>query len=42
MKNLGKLSMSNRWGIPKEVEEFVKKRDMNCIYCGNEFAENQA
>ena len=42
MKNLGKSSMSNRWGIPKEVEEFVKKRDINCIYCGIEFAKNKA
>ena len=34
--------MSNRWGIPKEVEEFVKKRDANCIYCGIDFAVNKA
>jgi hypothetical protein len=32
--------MSNRWGITKEVEEFVKKRDANCIYCGVEFVSN--
>ena len=31
--------MSNKWGIPKEVEEIVKKRDSNCIYCGVEFNE---
>lgn len=31
--------MSNRWGIPKEVEEFVRSRDLNCIYCGVEFNE---
>ncbi len=29
--------MSNRWGIPKETEEIVKKRDLKCIYCGIEF-----
>ncbi|WP_282015984.1 HNH endonuclease [Marinifilum flexuosum] len=29
--------MANRWGIPKEVEEFVKKRDKSCVYCGIEF-----
>ncbi len=33
--------MSNRWGIPKEVEELVKKRDTNCIYCGVEFVSNK-
>lgn len=26
--------MANRWGIPKNVEELVKKRDLNCVYCG--------
>ncbi len=25
--------MANRWGIPKDVEEFVKQRDLNCVYC---------
>ena len=29
--------MANHWGIPKEVEEFVKKRDLNCVYCGISF-----
>ena len=29
--------MANRWGIPKEVEEFVKKRDQKCVYCGTPF-----
>jgi hypothetical protein len=32
--------MANRWGIPKEVEEFVKIRDTSCVYCGQEFIEN--
>jgi hypothetical protein len=31
--------MANRWGIPKEVEDFVKQRDINCVYCGQEFLE---
>jgi hypothetical protein len=29
--------MANRWGIPKDVEEYVKKRDLKCIYCSIEF-----
>lgn len=29
--------MANRWGIPKEVEELVKKRDLSCVYCGISF-----
>jgi hypothetical protein len=29
--------MANRWGIPKGVEELVKKRDLNCVYCGISF-----
>ena len=29
--------MSNKWGIPKEVEEFVKNRDKECVYCGVDF-----
>ena len=32
--------MANRWGIPKEVEEFVRQRDTNCVYCGQEFSQN--
>lgn len=30
--------MTNKWGFSKEVEDFVKNRDLSCIYCGNEFA----
>ena len=29
--------MANRWGIPKHVEEFVKQRDTQCVYCGSAF-----
>lgn len=25
--------MANRWGIPKEIEELVIKRDTSCVYC---------
>ena len=32
--------MANRWGIPKEVEDYVKQRDKQCVYCGVEFIEN--
>ena len=32
--------MANRWGIPKEVEELVRKRDLNCVYCGISFAQS--
>jgi len=31
--------MANRWGIPKEVEEAVKERDLKCVYCGVEFSK---
>lgn len=31
--------MAYRWGIPKEVEDFVKQRDANCVYCGLKFKE---
>ena len=29
--------MANRWGIPKDVEDFVKQRDTSCVYCGQQF-----
>ncbi len=29
--------MANRWGIPKDVEELVKQRDLSCVYCGISF-----
>lgn len=32
--------MSNRWGIPNETEELVKKRDLKCIYCGIDFTDS--
>jgi hypothetical protein len=34
--------MANRWGIPKEVEEFVKKRDIKCVYCGVLFSASES
>ncbi len=33
--------MANRWGIPKEVEDFVKERDSSCVYCGIEFSDSK-
>ena len=24
----------NRWGIPKALEEEIRLRDKNCVYCG--------
>lgn len=32
--------MANRWGIPKEVEELVKQRDLYCVYCGITFSKS--
>jgi len=34
--------MANRWGIPKDVEELVKKRDLKCVYCGISFTNTVA
>ena len=32
--------MANRWGIPKETELIVLKRDLCCIYCGISFNDS--
>ncbi|MBT8377398.1 MAG: HNH endonuclease [Bacteroidia bacterium] len=32
--------MANKWGIPIDVEIFVKERDKKCVYCGVEFSED--
>lgn len=32
--------MANRWGIPREVENFVKQRDLACVYCRVEFSSD--
>jgi len=32
--------VANSWGIPKNVEDIVKERDLKCVYCGVEFDEN--
>lgn len=34
--------MANQWGIPKEVEDAVLKRDLKCVYCGCEFGLERA
>lgn len=31
--------MANKWGIPDNVENFVKQRDAKCVYCGVAFSE---
>lgn len=33
--------MANRWGIPQEVENTVRQRDKNCVYCGIEFRKDE-
>ncbi len=30
--------MANKWGISREIEEYVSKRDTHCIYCGVDFS----
>ena len=32
--------MANRWGIPTEVENYVRSRDQNCVYCNQPFDED--
>lgn len=32
--------MANKWGIPSDVEIFVKARDKRCVYCGVEYLVN--
>jgi hypothetical protein len=32
--------MANRWGIPKEIEELVRKRDLSCVYCRIQFTSS--
>jgi 5-methylcytosine-specific restriction endonuclease McrA len=34
--------MANRWGIPKDVEVFVRERDTACVYCGIKFSGENA
>lgn len=34
--------MTNKWKIPKEVEDFVLKRDLNCVYCGIKFSSDHS
>lgn len=29
--------MANRWRIPKEVENYVRDRDLACVYCRVDF-----
>lgn len=34
--------MANQWGIPREVEEVVLRRDQACVYCGCAFGYERA
>ncbi|WP_183497075.1 HNH endonuclease [Neolewinella aquimaris] len=33
--------MANRWGISIEVENRVIERDVNCVYCGVSFTQDE-
>jgi hypothetical protein len=30
--------MSNKWGIPREIEKYAVERDLCCVYCGVDFS----
>jgi len=32
--------MANNWGIPSQLEEEVRKRDKQCVYCSKNFKNN--
>ncbi|MGO4920048.1 HNH endonuclease [Maribacter spongiicola] len=32
--------MANRWGIKAEVEDYVKRRDLECVYCRVKFSKS--
>jgi hypothetical protein len=32
--------MTNKWGIPKEVEDLVLSRDKSCVYCNVTFSKD--
>lgn len=34
--------MANQWGIPRNIEEAVLKRDTQCVYCGCKFGSERA
>ncbi|MFW1746115.1 HNH endonuclease [Acinetobacter guillouiae] len=34
--------MSNKWGIPKDIEDLVLERDKCCVYCGCDFGTERA
>ena len=36
------LILSNRWGIPEDVEIAVMKRDTSCVYCGCQFSSDRS
>lgn len=36
------MVLANKWGIPRDVEEAVLRRDARCVYCGCEFGFERA
>lgn len=32
-------AMANRWGIPKNLENQIRERDKDCVYCRSKFTE---
>src|SRR5262245_40086870 len=32
--------MSNRFGIPAEVEQRIRARDTRCVYCGKNYSQS--
>ena len=39
---IGRFNLSNRWGIPENIEAAVLKRDTNCVYCGCQFSSERS
>src|ERR1700752_108083 len=33
MRRNPKAHMSNRWGIPKKIEDEIRARDKHCVFC---------
>ena len=33
--------MANNWGIPKQLEDEIRARDIRCVYCNVEFTSNR-
>ncbi len=33
--------MANNWNIPKDLENEIRNRDTECVYCGNQFLSHK-